>query len=137
MRANIFLIALILIGAATFYGLQDLVSAAQFGAFENPSPSLFSRMETIWVFLMLLLPATLIGLFAIRWAPLLGAGAYVVGFLSHYLYYYGRWNVPPDPLSSMHVTLKDCAAVLSLGAFGALAAFCVAYLKRRLTIGSS
>ena len=130
-------IALILIGAAAIYGLQDVVEAARFGAFENPNPSLFSKLAPLWTVLLIIFPGTLIGLIAGRWATVLSAAAYLIGFLSHFLYHYGEWNQPPEPISALRFTLKDCLAVLLVGAIGALVAFCVALAKSRLPIGSS
>lgn len=127
-------IALVLIGAAALYGLQDVAEAARFGAFENPNPSLFSKLAPLWTVLLIIVPATLIGLLADRWATVLSAAAYPIGFLSHFLYHYGEWNQPPEPISSLRFTLKDCLAVLIVGAIGALVAFCVALVKSRLTI---
>jgi hypothetical protein len=133
MRLGIRAVASILAGAVAVYALQDMVAAAQFGAFENPNPSLSSRLETFWSVLLFIIPGTLVALLANRCVPVLSAVAYVTGFLSHFLYHYGEWDQPPKPISTLHFALKDYFALLVVGAIGAIVAFVAAQMKRRLT----
>jgi hypothetical protein len=115
------------VGAASVVGLGELVLSAGYGNFENPNPTLFARLEWLWVLLAAVMPGIAIGLLANRRAALLGALAYLVGQIVSFCYHDGEREVPhrflPD-LQFWPVLLRDLLLIAVLGAvMGMLGSF--------------
>jgi hypothetical protein len=137
MRANFRSFAITIVGAASLIGLGELVISAGYGSFENPNPSLFARLEWLWVILAAVIPGIGIGLFATQRPAILGALAYVFGEIVSFCYHDGEREVPHRFLPSLQfwpVLLRDLLLIAVLGAvMGVIGSF----LRRRLAVHES
>jgi hypothetical protein len=97
----------------------------------------FARLYRLWVFLAWVVPGFGIGLFAIRNASILTVAAYLLGYAIYSLHRFASGSLHVGDFTveqGLLLFLRELACATAVGAAAALAG---AYIRRRLTIGSS
>ena len=127
-----------LVGAAVFVVLADLAVVAGYGLFEVDRPTLFARLQALWSFLALVVPGLGIGVFAARSAVTLSAAAYLLGeMIIIYRHNWFGYRAAGNYLPEGHYVIYSLRDVLIWAAIGGVMGLIGAWLRRRLTIGSS
>jgi hypothetical protein len=113
----------------------DFFLGANFGAFENPHPTLFHKLLPLW-FVLEFLPGLTIGLLLRRHSKRIAGAAYSLGVMINFYRFDGYGiarQVPPDWPIYFRVMISNIVCAAFVGAFLAL----IGQLIYRLTNGSS
>ena len=130
-------VAVLIVGTGTFSLLSYASRSAWAGLFEVDNPTTFARLYHLWVFLAWVVPGLGIGLFAIRNALVLAVAAYLLGYAIYFLHRFAIGSLHVGDFTveqGLLLLLRELACAMAVGAAAALAG---AYIRRRLTIGSS
>jgi hypothetical protein len=130
-------LALILLGAAIEIALGEVSTAAFWDGFESPNPSLFYRLGWLWSTLRCVLPGLVVGILAIRNAPWLSGLSYLLGSIARFCYHDGERLVPHQFLPDLKYWPYLLRELLLYALVGMIIGFIGAWLRHRLTIGSS
>jgi hypothetical protein len=127
-----------LAGAMLLIFLSYVCRMAWSGLFEVDNPTVFARLYRVWVVLAYVVPGLVVGFFAARHVIALTATAYGLGYtflilrqLAH------RPFDVPDFVTWQQLVLALIRELAPAPLVGIVVAILVAYLRRRLTIGSS
>jgi hypothetical protein len=108
------------------------------GLFEVDNPTVFARLYRVWVVLAYAVPGFVVGFFAARHVIALTVTAYGLGYTVLILrqLVYRPLDIP-DFVTWQQLVVALIRELAPAPAVGIVVAILVAYLRRRLTIGSS
>jgi len=130
--------AVTLVGVGAVFVLSELRIRAMWGSFEVDKPTLFARLETVWSLLLWIIPGVAVGFFVTRRSLWFSAFAYAVGALISIYYHGGNGSIKAgDMLPERHLLPYAFRELGIFVAIGALMGLLGAWLRYRLTIGSS
>jgi hypothetical protein len=130
--------AVTLVGVGAVFVLYDLHIRATWGNVEVDKPTLFARLETMWSLLLCIIPGVAVGFFVSRRSLWLSAFAYALGALIGFYYHGGNGSIEAgDMLPERHLLPYVFRELGIFVAIGAVMGLLGAWLRYRLTIGSS
>jgi hypothetical protein len=131
-------VAVTLAAAGALVVLSDLAIRAMWGSFEVDSPTLFARLRPLWGALACVVPGISVGFFATYRPILLSVCAYTFGTLVSFYRHGGNGSIAVGNLlperQFVPAILREFAIIVAIGVVMALIG---AWLRHRLTIGSS
>jgi len=131
-------VAVTLAAAGALVLLSELSIRAMWGSLEVDSPTLFARLRPLWSALAWVVPGICIGLFATYRPILFSVCAYMLGTLGSFYWHGGNGSIAVGNLlperQFIPAIFREFAIIIAIGVVMSLIG---AWLRHRLTIGSS
>jgi hypothetical protein len=143
MKSRYIAFGAVILGAAIQLALFQVSRAAFWDGFELPpgySPTYLSRLAWLWTTLIVILPGVVIGILVSRHAAWLSGLAYLLAVVADFCYHDGERLVPHEfapHLKDPRIWPSLLSAFLIFAVVGGIVGLAAAWLRRRLTIGSS
>jgi hypothetical protein len=143
MKSRYIAFGAVILGVAIELALFQVNRAAFWDGFELPpgyNPTYLSRLAWLWTTLSVILPGVVVGFLVSRHAAWLSGLAYLLAVVADFCYHDGERLVPHEfapHLKDPRILPSVLAGFLTVAVLGGIVGLAAAWLRRRLTIGSS